>query len=225
MSIIGVSQNATNINHELKNKKLEITYDLNGEIGQRFFVTIYYFYKDSSKRRTLEYATGDLGVNINEGPSKKVIWDYVEDINSFNDSIKFIIEAIPDNFKIETIEGEKVNNTTSDNKLHYVIAYEMFIGGRLGLMYNHWGVNATIGTDLNANGIFFYGALSYRFFTNSSVSLGLYPFLGYDALDNEGIYGGGLDMKLVEDIYFNFDLGVGRQTKGVMFTMGVGIVF
>lgn len=213
-----------NVSYDFVNEKIEINYDLKGSTGQIFFVNIYYHYGDSSKMRVLEYAEGDIGINISLGKNKKVVWDYIEDIYSIKDSLHFFIDAKPENFNITPVEKEIVQNTTMDNQFYYVVAYQAFIGGRLGFMYNHWGVNANVGTDVSLKGMFFYGSVSYRFYNSDAVSIGAYPLLGYNLINSEMILGVGTDFKLIENAYLNFDLGFGNNSRKPFFTVGIGVV-
>ncbi len=119
------AQNIENIKVKKFNKKLNIFYDITNEKpGQLFNITVY-----CSTNGGLDFsiqvktAKGDIGVNVNGGKNKLIIWDVLSDIDKLDgDNIVFNIVAIPEKIKApsDNLEGFKFDLKECkriDNKL------------------------------------------------------------------------------------------------------------
>lgn len=94
-SLLGLSQSIENVNAQVsEGNKVAITYDLKGNPDQdRFSVKVYSSHNGFSS--PLNQVTGDVSrtFSISPGNNKKIIWDALREINSFNGELSFEVRA------------------------------------------------------------------------------------------------------------------------------------
>jgi hypothetical protein len=113
------SQTVSNVNVILNDKKIEVTYDLEGE--GVFVVSL--FYADSSGKNwmgPLKFVSGEVGPAQRAGKNKRIIWDADLDVKSIEGFFQFKVLAestIKETFIKESFEeslGEKPKKILTD---------------------------------------------------------------------------------------------------------------
>jgi hypothetical protein len=104
------SQTIENIDWSLKDKQIEIVYDLNSNQDQAYQVKVFVSLDGgvSFRKNPLRYVTGDAGNNIVPGKQKKIVWDVGREMPGFTEGVAvFDIRAIPVSNKKEIFIGYK----------------------------------------------------------------------------------------------------------------------
>ena len=87
--------------YDAENEKINVYYDLEGNLNQRFDVTIYA--SSDNYKNPLVFVSGDVGSNIEQGQGKKIVWDYKEEIGELS-TVDFDVRAITE---IEILQKDK----------------------------------------------------------------------------------------------------------------------
>ncbi|HLO57280.1 MAG TPA: hypothetical protein VK179_00925 [Bacteroidales bacterium] len=98
-------QTIENIDWNIKDKKVEIRYDLASNSKEKIYKIEIYVSLDSGatfKKQELKFVTGDVGKDVKPGKEKKVIWDLSKEFPSFKEG-----DAVFEIKAIEEINKEK----------------------------------------------------------------------------------------------------------------------
>jgi hypothetical protein len=91
-------QNINNIDWNIKDKKVEIQYDLESDSKEKVYRIEIYVSLDGGatfEKQELKFVTGDVGKNVNPGKAKKVMWDLSKEFPDFKEgNAAFEIKAI-----------------------------------------------------------------------------------------------------------------------------------
>lgn len=93
-SQLGFAQNITNVDANQEGKAIAITYDL----GEKSNISLYISY-NNGKDKTLipsKYTSGDIGLKIIPGKSKKILWKVLDQFPNKNfegENLSFIVKA------------------------------------------------------------------------------------------------------------------------------------
>ena len=102
---ITLGQSIENIDWNVKEKKIEIKYDLQSISDSKTYKIEVYVSLDSGKtfsQQMLKFVTGDAGLNVNPGKHKKIIWDISKELPDIKEGM-----AVFDIRAIEMIEKTK----------------------------------------------------------------------------------------------------------------------
>ena len=89
------SQNVQNFSYKIVSTKVEVSYDLVGEVNDGFNIALFSSIDDF--QRTLQQVSGDVGENVKTGSDKLIIWDARQELGDFkgNISLRLITTLIP----------------------------------------------------------------------------------------------------------------------------------
>ncbi len=99
LTIVSNAQRISNVDFEVKNNKVEITYDiLNVEKDQKFDITLWYSFTDRNYQRIYSNLTGDIGqiTATQKGniTNQKIIWNALAGGESIKGDIIFKVQAV-----------------------------------------------------------------------------------------------------------------------------------
>ena len=86
------AQKVRNVTAEFQNERVEISYDLIGELSGQVYEVIVYSSLDNYVS-PLIYVNGDVGKEISPGRSKSIQWDAKQELVSFKGDVSFEIRA------------------------------------------------------------------------------------------------------------------------------------
>jgi hypothetical protein len=138
-----------NVDFNLVNDQLVITYDLINNIASEKFIINVNIFTEAGKKVDAKTFTGAVGENISGGYKKKIIWDISKDIAYLNDKIFIEVEAVHQN--------PRIINPTSKAKAIL-----------LSTIYPGWGSSKTTLKGYHAmKGIVGYGCIAgYFYYSN-----------------------------------------------------------
>ena len=91
-SLLSFSQSVQNIDARQENGKVIITYDITGgKPGQVYSLNLYY--SRDNFATPLKQVTGDVGLNIEAGSGKKIVWEATLELGEFDGEIIFKIKG------------------------------------------------------------------------------------------------------------------------------------
>ena len=94
VSHIGYAQNVTNVDANQEGKAIAITYDL----GEKSNISLYISNNNGKDKKIIpnKFTSGDIGLKINPGKNKKILWKVLEQFPNQNfegENISFIVKG------------------------------------------------------------------------------------------------------------------------------------
>jgi hypothetical protein len=143
---IGYSQTIENLTYKVEGNQIRISYDLIGDAGELYEVTIY----SSADNFTdpITSANGDIGPDVSPGRGKVVMWDAKSDLGEYRGSLSLNVKAeliTFVNFK-SIAEGQKIKKGTN-----FEILWEGGPQGNIKLeLYNGTTKVSDLGETINS---------------------------------------------------------------------------
>ena len=85
------SQNVQNFSYKIVSTKVEVSYDLVGEVNDVFNIALFSSIDDF--QRPLQQVSGDVGENIQSGTGKFIIWDARQELGDFKGNISLRLKT------------------------------------------------------------------------------------------------------------------------------------
>jgi len=143
---LSYSQTIENLTYKVEGNQIRISYDLIGDAGELYEVTIY----SSADNFTdpITSANGDIGQDVSPGRGKTVMWDAKSDLGEFRGSLSLNVKAELITFVnfLSIAEGQKIKKGSN-----YEILWEGGPRGNIKLeLYNGATKVSDLGETINS---------------------------------------------------------------------------
>jgi hypothetical protein len=212
------SQEIENVAVEQDENKVNIYYDLTGNLPGQIYEVFISCSVDGGTRFVLKSVSGDVGKYVTGGLHKKIVWDAFQDVSSLNEA-QFFIRAEPMTASRSVSPDSKTYKKTTEFFIGYNGSSVGYIGLRMGSINNWGGYMACRTSDFMDYSI--VAGADKRLFRNN-----VYLYSGLGA----GNWGYTLDVGDDDDYWLThhgleFEFGVLAKYRHIYLTLGPAFLF